>query len=308
MEGTVYKSTGSWYIIKDHTGRQYTGRIKGKFKIDDITSTNPLAVGDIVAFEESEGEDGVVSVTDIRSRNNYIARQSPHNKHQRHIVAANLDQCLLFATLKEPRTSRGFIDRFLVTAEAYHIPGILVFNKTDIYRKKEMVQLEQATEEYTRVGYKVFHTSVVNAEGLAEVKNELAGKTTLLAGHSGVGKSSFLNIILPGTEIKTKDVSNWSGKGQHTTTFAEMYDLPFDGKIIDTPGLKEFGLLDMEKEELSHYFPEMKILINDCRFNNCQHLTEPGCAVVQAVAAGDIPAERYASYVTILDSLGGKQW
>lgn len=308
MNGQVYKSTGSWYLVKNKYGEEFNARIKGKFKIDDITSTNPLAVGDEVFFEKEDTEEGSVVISEIHQRKNYITRQSPHNKHQHHIIASNLDQSLLFATLKDPKTSRGFIDRFLVASEAYHVPAIIVFNKTDLYKKKELEKLEQLTYEYEQVGYKVLSMSLSEKTGIEQVTDLLKNKTSLLSGHSGVGKSSFLNNIFPEIILKTQDVSGWSGKGLHTTTFAEMYDLPGGGKIIDTPGLREFALMDFEKEELSHYFPEMKELINECRFNNCIHIEEPGCAVKKAVEEGKISAERYISYLAILDSLENKKW
>ena len=308
MNGQVYKSTGSWYMVKNKYGEEFNARIKGKFKIDDITSTNPLAVGDEVVFEKEDTEEGSVVISEIHQRKNYITRQSPHNKHQHHIIASNLDQSLLFATLKDPKTSRGFIDRFLVASEAYHVPAIIVFNKTDLYKKKELEKLEQLTYEYEQVGYKVLSMSLSEKTGIEPVTDLLKNKTSLLSGHSGVGKSSFLNNIFPEIILKTQDVSGWSGKGLHTTTFAEMYDLPGGGKIIDTPGLREFALMDFEKEELSQYFPEMKELINECRFNNCMHIEEPGCAVKKAVEEGKISAERYISYLAILDSIENKKW
>lgn len=308
MNGHVYKSTGSWYLVKNEHGEELNARIKGKFKIDDITSTNPLAVGDEVEFEKEDTEEGSVVINEIHSRKNYITRQSPHNKHQHHIIAANLDQSLLFATLKDPKTSRGFIDRFLVASEAYHVPAILVFNKTDLYKKKELEKLEQLKYEYEQAGYKVLPMSISEKTGIEQVIDLLKNKTTLISGHSGVGKSSFINYIFPEISLKTQDVSGWSGKGLHTTTFAEMYDLPAGGRIIDTPGLREFALMDFEKEELSHYFPEMKELINECRFNNCMHIEEPGCAVKKAVEEGTISAERYISYLTILGSIENKKW
>ena len=308
MNAIVYKSTGSWYIVKNEAGEFYNARIKGKFKIDNITSTNPVAVGDKVEVDKEDVQEESVVITDIYPRKNYITRQSPHNKHQHHIIASNLDQSLLFATLKDPKTSQGFLDRFLVASEAYHIPAIIVFNKSDLYKKKEQEKLEELKRMYEPNGYRVFLMSLQENTGVSEVKDLLKNKITLLSGHSGVGKSSFINIVFPELALKTQDVSGWSGKGLHTTTFAEMYDVPFGGKIIDTPGLREFALMDIEKNELSHYFPEIKDLINQCRFNNCMHIEEPGCAVKQAVGEGKILAERYTSYLNILDSIDTKKW
>ena len=308
MKATVYKSTGSWYVVKSEEGQTFNARIKGKFKIDDITSTNPIAVGDHVEIEmENEGEGSVV-INKIIDRKNYITRQSPHNKHQHHIIASNLDQSLLFATLREPRTSQGFIDRFLITCEAYHIPAIIVFNKADLHRKKEEEKFEELKSIYETIGYRVMAMSVEKNIGVEEVKALLKDKVTLLSGHSGVGKSSFINIVFPELRLKTQDVSGWSGKGLHTTTFAEMFDLPFGGKVIDTPGLREFALMDISKQELSHYFPEMRALINNCQFNNCMHINEPGCAVKKAVNSGGIATDRYVSYLTILESIQEKAW
>jgi len=312
MKALVYKSTGSWYIVKaaDSAGliETFNARIPGKFKNDGLTSTNPIAVGDIVTIEmENEGE-GSVTITEIDDRKNYITRTSPANKNQHHIIAANLDQTLLFATLKDPKTSQGFIDRFLVTSEAYHIPAIIVFNKSDLYKKKEAEKFESVKDIYSSIGYKVISMSLETGEGVEEVKSLLKDKTTLLSGHSGVGKSSFINIIFPEMNLKTQDVSGWSGKGLHTTTFAEMFDLPFGGRIIDTPGIRELGLVDIPKQELSHYFPEMKALINDCQFNNCMHMNEPGCAVKAAVEEGSIHIDRYISYCTILDKIEEKKY
>jgi ribosome biogenesis GTPase / thiamine phosphate phosphatase len=308
MNAIVYKSTGSWYIVKNENGEFYNARIKGKFKIDNITSTNPVAVGDKVDVDKGDIEEESVVITDIYPRENYITRQSPHNKYQHHIIASNLDQSLLFATLKDPKTSQGFIDRFLVASEAYHVPAIIVFNKSDLYKKKEHEKLEELTHIYEANGYKILSMSLEQNAGVEEVKGLLKNKITLLSGHSGVGKSSFINIVFPELTLKTQDVSGWSGKGLHTTTFAEMYDLPFGGKIIDTPGLREFALMDIEKTELSHYFPEMRALINECRFNNCMHIEEPGCAIKQAVEEGKISADRYISYLNILGSIDTKKW
>ena len=308
MKALVYKSTGSWYVVKDQSGTVFQARIKGIFRMDTITSTNPVAVGDEVEIEmENEGEQ-TVTITEIYPRRNYITRQSPGHRMQHHIVASNLDQSMLFATLKDPRTSQGFIDRFLMTSEAYHIPANVVFNKTDLFRKKEQAKFDELTDMYTKVGYRVLPMSVVKNEGVEEVKALLKGRTTLMSGHSGVGKSSFINSIFPELRLKTQDVSGWSGKGLHTTTFAEMFDLPFGGRIIDTPGMREFGIVSISKQEVSHYFPEMKVLIGQCQFNNCLHLDEPGCAIKKALDEGRIHIDRYISYCNIVDSIEEKTY
>lgn len=308
MTGIVYKSTGSWYIIKDEKGRFWNARIKGVLKLDDITSTNPVAVGDKVVMDIENDESNTAIVKEIASRHNYINRQSPRHKHQHHIVAANIDQSLLVATLKEPRTSQGFIDRFLVAAEMYHVPAIIVFNKSDIYKKKELDKYDHWKQMYEAIGYKVLLVSAEKKEGLEEIERVLKNKTTLISGHSGVGKSSLMNAIFPGMNRKTKDISGWSGKGQHTTTFAEMFDLANGGQVIDTPGMREFGLVDITKQELSHYFPEMRDKLTNCQFNNCLHYNEPGCAIKQAVADGEIHEDRYISYLGILDSVEEKDY
>ncbi len=313
MKATVYKSTGSWYTVKDGKGIFFNARMPGKFKIDGITSTNPIAVGDEVEIgTENEGEnfspEGPVVITSIHPRKNYITRISPANKNQFHIIASNLDQTLLFATLKEPKTSQGFIDRFLVAAEMYHIPAVIVFNKADLYKKKEEQRFEEWKDMYEAIGYKVENISVQTGEGLDKLSELLKNKKTLLSGHSGVGKSSFLNKLFPQMNLKTQDVSGWSGKGLHTTTFAEMFDLPGGGAIIDTPGIRELGLVDITRQELSHYFPEMKEQIQGCQFNNCLHTEEPGCAVKDAVRNGIITEDRYVSYRNILDTIEEKKY
>jgi ribosome biogenesis GTPase len=303
VQGIVYKSTGSWYNIKDQSGHFRNARIKGKLKIDEeISSTNPVAVGDIVLFDE-EGDEGDGMITGVKDRNNYIVRVSPHNKNQKHIVAANLDQAVIMATIAEPRTSRGFVDRFLITAEAYHIPAIIVINKLDLLKPKHKQQLAEWDEMYLAAGYKVFPMTALSPDSVAGLMELLKDKTTLFSGHSGVGKSTLINKLMPGANLKTMDVSGWSGKGQHTTTFAEMFDLEGGGRIIDTPGVKEFGLIDIEKDELSHYFPELRAAMSGCRFNNCLHINEPGCAVRKGVEEGTISPERYVSYVMILESI-----
>jgi ribosome biogenesis GTPase len=303
MLGKVYKSTGSWYVLKTATGEIWNGRLKGLFKLDDITSTNPIAVGDDVDFEPENEEESTAIITAIHDRKNYINRKSPSHRNQHHIVAANLDQSLLVVTLKEPRTSQGFIDRFLVTCEAYHVPAILLFNKSDLYNAKEEQRFTAWKLMYEAIGYRLIRMSVHSGEGLPEVNTLLDGKISLLSGHSGVGKSSFLNSLHPGWQLKTQNVSGWSGKGIHTTTFAEMFDLPGGGQVIDTPGMREFGLVDITRQELSGYFPEMRALAGQCQFNDCLHLGEPGCRVKQAVQEGTIDPLRYDSYGAILESI-----
>ena len=302
MQATIYKSTGSWYTVQTDAGQTYKARIKGKFKIDGITSTNPIAVGDIVNIEHDVNEDTVM-ITEIYERKNYINRVSPHNKNQHHIVASNLTQSLLFATLKDPKTSLGFIDRFLVISEAYQVPAIIVFNKIDLYAAKELEKFDHIRLTYEAIGYKIMPMSLRSGEGTTEVKTLLQNKTTLLSGHSGVGKSSFINFLFPELALKTQNVSDWSGKGLHTTTFAEMFNLPGGGKLIDTPGIREMGLVDIGKDELAQYFPEMQAVVSACRFKNCLHIEEPDCAVKQAVNNGTIDSERYVSYLTIRDSI-----
>ena len=289
MKALIYKSTGSWYVVKTIDGKVY--------------STNPIAVGDEVEMEVEDVAEESAIIDEILPRKNYVARISPHNKRMHHIVASNLDQCVLFATLRDPKTSQGFMDRFLVACESYHIPAIIVFNKADIYRTKEMVIFEELKAVYEAIGYKVILASVQENIGVAEIKSLLKDKTSLLSGHSGVGKSTFINAVFPDFNLRTAEVSDWSGKGMHTTTFAEMFDLDFGGRIIDTPGLREFGIVDVSKQELSHYFPEMRDLINNCQFNNCMHINEPGCAVKEAVNTGDVSIERYVSYCTILETM-----
>jgi ribosome biogenesis GTPase len=307
-EGLIYKSTGSWYMLRDTDGRTWQARIRGKLKMDtDIASTNPIAVGDIVYYDIEEEGANTAIIRDVAPRRNYIVRVSPHNRNQKHIVAANLDAALIIATLAEPRTSQGFIDRFLITAEAYHIPVIIVVNKVDLHNEKHKEQLEEWTSQYEDAGYEVYPISALHPETTIALQNRILGCTTLFSGHSGVGKSTLINALMPNLDLRTTEVSDWSGKGQHTTTFAEMFDLPQGGRIIDTPGVKEFGIIDMAREELSHYFPEMRRILPDCRFNNCIHIDEPGCAVKAAVAEGRITQSRYNSYLAILDSLG-KKW
>ena len=308
LKGLVYKSTGSWYSVKAEDGEFWRARVKGKLKIDDdISSTNPIAVGDHVIFEVEDTENKIGTIKDITKRNNYIVRVSPHNKNQKHIVAANLDAALVMATIAEPRTSMGFVDRFLITAEAYHIPAIIVINKIDLMKEKHKLILQHWQEVYGNSGYEIFPLIAKQHDSVLALEERIKDKTTLFSGHSGVGKSTLINQLLPDANLKTQEVSDWSGKGQHTTTFAEMFDLPAGGRIIDTPGVKEFGLIDFEKEELAQYFPEMRRVMSECRFNNCLHINEPGCAVKEGVGNETISQDRYISYVTILDSIE-KKW
>ena len=308
MKARIYKSTGSWYVAKTEDGKMYNARIKGIFKIDEITSTNPIAVGDEVEMVIEDIAEESAMIDHIYDRHNYVARVSPHNKWLHHIIASNLDQSILFATLKEPKTSQGFMDRFLISCESYHIPAIIVFNKADLYKKKEMERFALLKGIYEAIGYKVVLVSVQDNKGVDEVKVLLHNKTTLLSGHSGVGKSTFINAVFPKFNLRTQEVSGWSGKGLHTTTFAEMFDMDEGGQIIDTPGVREFGIVDVSKQELSHFFPEMRALINDCQFNNCMHINEPDCAVKDAVNAGTVSVDRYASYLTILDTMEDKSY
>lgn len=295
-------------MVKSAGGKTYNARLKGVFKIDGMSSTNPIAVGDWVDVEMENELESTVTITRIYQRKNYVNRQSPRNQHQHHIISANLDQSLLIATLKEPRTSQGFIDRFLIGCETYHVPATIVFNKCDLYRDKEEKKFQELKAMYEAIGYRVLKMSVEKNEGVDAVKALLKDKVTLVSGHSGVGKSSFINSVFPGMELRTKDVSGWSGKGMHTTTFAEMFDIPAGGKIIDTPGIREFGIVDIKRAELSQYFPEMRVAMAHCQFNNCMHINEPDCAVKDAVNAGTISTDRYVSYLSILDSIEDRKY
>lgn len=297
MQGLVTKSTGSWYQVK--AGEQTIDcRIKGKFRTKGITTTNPLAVGDVVDFEmEPEQETGVV--TNLHQRKNYIIRKSINLSKQAQIIAANLDLALLVVTLASPRTSLGFIDRFLVTAEAYGINACLIFNKLDLFSDEGLEILAEYQSVYENIGYKCYSVSALEGTHIDTVQDLLKDKVTLFSGHSGVGKSSLINRLLPDLDLRTHMISDWSDKGMHTTTFAEMFELPQGGYIIDTPGIRELGVIDIEKQELGHFFPEMRELMNQCRFNNCRHINEPGCAVLEAIEEGDIAISRYDSYLSI---------
>lgn len=301
QNGLIIRSTGSWYEIRNADGHIYQGRLKGKFKIRDLKVTNPIAVGDRVLFEVEDEAENTAIITDIVQRQNYIIRQSVHKTAHGHILAANLDQAVLLATLAMPRTSLGFIDRFLVSAESFRIPTAVVFNKADILNDEGLAYQQEIMDLYERIGYKCLSTSATEGEGVDAFRQLLDHKITLLSGHSGVGKSSLVNAISPDLNLRTNEVSTFANKGVHTTTFAEMFELSPDTFIIDTPGIKELGLMDTSKEEISHYFPEMRDRLNECRFNNCLHLNEPGCAIKDAVAEGEIAESRYMSYLSMME-------
>jgi len=297
MQGLITKSTGSWYQVR--SGEETIDcRIKGKFRIKGITTTNPLAVGDVVDFD-MEPEQGTGIITNLHQRKNYIIRKAINLSKQAQIIAANLDRALLVVTLASPRTSLGFIDRFLVTAEAYDIPACLIFNKLDLFSDEGLEILADYQAIYQNIGYPCYSVSALEGTNIDEVQELLKDKVTLFSGHSGVGKSSLINRLLPDLDLRTHMVSEWSDKGMHTTTFAEMFELPQGGYIIDTPGIRELGVIDIEKEVLSHFFPEMRERMNQCRFNNCRHINEPGCAVLDALEAGEIAQSRYDSYLSI---------
>jgi ribosome biogenesis GTPase len=298
MQGLIIKSSGSWYQVQVPDGRRFEARIKGKFRIKGLSTTNPLAVGDVVDFEfEPDSENAVIH--HLHPRRNYIIRKSINLSKQVQIIAANLDQAFLVVTLASPRTSLGFIDRFLVTAEAYSIPAALVFNKLDLFSKAGLKILAEYQHIYQRIGYPCHEVSALKGTNIELIQQLISNKTTLFSGHSGVGKSSLINALLPELEIRTGEVSDWSDKGMHTTTFAEMHQLPGGGFIVDTPGIRELGVIDIEQAELSHFFPEMRDRLNQCRFNNCRHINEPGCAIVAAVEDGVIEVSRYESYLSI---------
>lgn len=296
MDGVIIKSTGSWYSVRLQDGKEVKARLPGRFKLENKKISNPIAVGDKVELLP-EAENFIIEV--IKPRKNYIVRKSPKKKHFSHMIAANIDQAVLIASHKRPRTSLGFIDRFLVTLEAFRIPGYLLINKSDLYSKEEQAALLGIMELYESIGYQTMMTSFI--EGVPnQVVDWLQAKTTLLSGHSGSGKSTLINLLQPNAHQQIGDISDFANKGIHTTTFAEMFSLDADTHVIDTPGIKELGLAEIMAEELSHYFPEMRNLMGQCKFNNCQHVDEPSCAVQEAVQSGHIALSRFESYLSMM--------
>lgn len=301
MKGLVTKSTGSWYILRDENGKEFEARIRGKFRLDGITHTNPVAVGDFVDFDLDK--DDLAIITKIHSRKNYIIRRSVNLSKRTHIIASNIELAFLIVTISNPKTSTGFIDRFLVTCEAYDIPVMLVFNKLDEWKELENEIHQEYKDIYESIGYKTMAVSAIEGDGMEDLKSLLKDKVSLVAGHSGVGKSTLVNALDSSLNLKTKVVSGYNKKGKHTTTFAQMYEWPFGGFVIDTPGIKEFGLVEIEKDEMQDYFPEIFAKKTDCRFYNCNHTNEPKCAVVEAVENGEIEVSRYESYLTFLEEI-----
>lgn len=302
MTGIVYKSTGSWYTVKTPNGKFYECRIKGKFRIQGIKSTNPIAVGDVVEFDiETKNNTATGVIKRIEERKNYIVRKSVNLSKQTHIIASNVDQVFLLVTINNPPTFTSFIDRFLVSAEAYSIKTILLFNKIDAYGDDTILEVKYLASIYRKIGYQCIGISAKTGKNVEKVKQLMIDNVSIFTGHSGVGKSTLINAIESGLNLKTKEISEQHQQGQHTTTFAEMFDLSFDAKIIDTPGIKGFGVVDMEKEEVGDYFPEFFELKQDCKFNNCLHIHEPKCAVKEALDVDEIAISRYRSYLQILD-------
>ena len=299
MRGLVIKNTGSWYLVKTDEGRCVECKVKGNFRLKGIRSTNPVAVGDRVQI--ALNREGTAFITEIEDRRNYIIRRASNLSKQSHILAANLDLCMLVVTVNYPETSTTFIDRFLASAEAYRIPVNLIFNKTDAYNADDLRYLDAMEQLYTQIGYPCLRISALRGEGINELKERLKGNITLLAGNSGVGKSTLINAILPDAAARTGEISAAHNKGMHTTTFSEMFPVAGEGYIIDTPGIKGFGTFDMEEEEIGHYFPEIFRTSADCRYGNCTHRHEPGCAVRLAVEEHRIAASRYASYLSMLE-------
>ena len=306
MEGLVIKNTGSWYLVRTIDEQDVECKIKGNFRLKGIRSTNPISVGDRVMIDiNNEGRGFII---ELLERKNYIIRKSSNLSKESHIIATNIDQCLLIVTVSHPETSTTFIDRFLASAEAYRVPVNLVFNKVDIYDADETEYMDALINLYEHIGYPCFKASALNNKGLDKIREIVKDKITLLSGHSGVGKSTFINQLIPSAQVRTAAVSDYHHKGVHTTTFSEMLQIPDGGWIIDTPGIKGFGTIDMEPEEICHYFPEIFEFSKKCRFNNCIHLNEPGCAVLEAIDEHYISESRYKSYLSMLEEDTGDKY
>lgn len=299
MQGLVIRNTGSFYQVKTSDGEIVNCRIKGKFRIQGIKSTNPVAVGDYVTFSVTPEGEGLIS--EIAERKNYVVRRPANLSKQRHIIAANVDQALLIVTVNYPETSTTFIDRFLATCEAYRVPAKIIINKKDLYSEEELEYMRNLMFLYEQIGYQCFAVSALTGDGVDNVRELLTGRVSLLSGNSGVGKSSLINAVCPDFKAKTGEISEIHNKGMHTTTFSEMFELDEGTYLIDTPGIKGFGTIDFEKEEVGHFFPEIFRISKDCRFGNCTHVHEPGCAVVKAVEESYISQSRYNSYLSVME-------
>lgn len=301
MQGLVIKSTGKWYNVELENGSMVSCRIRGKMRLEGLRTTNPIAVGDRVFLDDEVDDEGNRWITGIVDRTNYLVRKSTNLSKQMQILAANVDRAYLVVTVHSPKTHLAFIDRFLVSAESFRIPVTLLFNKIDLCSEEDLEYIDALIFMYSQIGYPGMKISALDISSVEKLKNEIKGKQVIISGHSGVGKSTLINALVPNVDAKTNEISDYHKQGQHTTTFAEMYKLFEGGYIIDTPGIRAFGIVDLDKAVMSHYFPEMRALLNDCRFNNCKHLNEPGCAVKEAVERGDIYDSRYYSYVQLME-------
>ena len=308
VEGIVIKSTGSWYDVRLDSGEVVACRIQGKFRLGKLKLTNPVAVGDQVVVNIESEEETVGTIREIKPRKNYVLRQSPRKKHFLHIIASNIDQAIVIVSMRQPSIKVGFIDRFLLMTEPYNIPVTIVFNKTDLHEEEDLEYLQYLRTVYENIGYRTILTSSVTEEGIDTLKAELEGKLSLVAGQSGVGKSTLINNLAPELDLRTQEISEYSGKGQHTTTFAEIFELPFGGQIIDTPGIKTLGFNYLEEMDVAHNFREFFELSKDCKFGDCLHRNEPNCAVKKALENGEISAIRYENYLTILDEIENQNY
>lgn len=299
--GIVLKSTGKWYMVELPNGEVISCRIRGKLRLTGLSTTNPIAVGDQVVVDDQTDEEGKRTISDFLERSNYIVRKSTNLSKQMQILAANVDRAYLIVTIKSPFTHKAFIDRFLVAAESFRIPATLLFNKVDLYNEDDLQLLDEVQQIYEQIGYRCERISAFNSSNIDWLREEIKGRQVMISGHSGVGKSTLVNALDPELELRTGEISQAHQQGQHTTTFAEMHKLSGGGYIIDTPGIRAFGIVDLDKDVISHYFPEMRALIGECKFHNCKHLNEPKCAVKEAVEDGSIPKSRYQTYVQLME-------